>query len=1055
MSTGLWQWVSMVFLWVSLTVVARADSTFVLSGNVEGNWSLATSPYVVQGNITVLATDSLTIEPGVRVYFTGAYSLGISGYFGVGGTPNDSVVFTTDTLLNPSRWRGLSLSNANDSSYIRYAVIENASSAGTFVTGGTTLRLEHCSFYRNKAELAGGAMYVTASTLLMDSCYFERNASRTEGGAMYIHNNIGTIISDTRAFKNVSTNGSGGGAYVRGASPMLVHCTFDSNYARVNGGGIMFKNCTARIDSSIMRANNARGHGGGIACENSSPLIYDCTVEANYTTDFDGGGVYVWGDCIVRQNTAGLYGAGVFLRNNAHPTFTNCDFDSNTSLGNGGGLSIRQSQPTLTNCRIRRNTADAEGGGVHLWEAADATFFSCEISNNSSDLNGGGISTNQSTLNAANCLITKNQTAALGGGLATTNSSKIYLQHCTIGGSVNGGMRLESTVADIENSIVALSLGDNLYFDAAVASRIAYSLLQGNIQYAGNDPTNGPTLLGSIVAVNANGDSCDTYFNLFVDPQFEDAASGNWNLTFGSPAVGAGNWNSLTEDLSGAIRPQPAMTLPDMGALESADGFSPDGLFGPLSGSIGPNTIKVVADVVVDSPNTLTIVPGTTLMFCGPSGLDVTGVVNALGAFTDSIVFATDTVTNPGRWRGVTMSGNSGNSEFEYCSISDSRALTTKRTEGGAIRMASVSPSFSNCSIERHQALQGGAVFLEQSSPTFTNCYFEAGAADSGGVICARSGSAPIFDGCTIKSGMATAGGGYLAQGATGQLLNCRIENNSSFSTGGAVFLDAAPAIIRNNLFLNNTSTTGGAIWIGSTSATVEFNTIAGNTAIDGAGIYMRFGSTQVKNNIIAENHGDGIYFFVAPTAAIRYNCVASNDSASFAFFSNSPSQGPVGLGALDSLNANGDPCDRYRNIQLNPLWVSGVGHDYYLAHIATGQAEDSPCLNAADPAAITPTGTTSTNYATDNLVADQGYHGPQLSGPPNPVTDLVIRAAADSVRLFWSYAGTGLFLVKTDSVDTGSFLTTVAATTDTFAVLPYATPIHSTRGYFHVIVEH
>ena len=351
--------------------------------------------------------------------------------------------------------------------------------------------------------------------------------------------------------------------------------------------------------------------------------------------------------------------------------------------------------------------------------------------------------------------------------------------------------------------------------------------------------------------------------------------------------------------------------------------------------------------------------------------------------------------------------------------------------------------------------MQGGAIFLEQYSPTFTNCFFEEGSADSGGVICARSGSAPIFDGCVIKGGTASAGGAYLAQGATGQLLNCRIEDNSSVSTGGAVFLDAAPAVMRNNLFLNNSSATGGAIWIGSTSATVEVNTIAGSNAIDGAGIYMRFGSTQVKNNIIAENHGDGIFFFVAPTAAIRYNCVSSNDSANFAFFSNSPSQGPAGLGALDSLNANGDPCDRYRNIQLNPLWVSSLGHDYYLAHIATGEAEDSPCINAADPVAVAPAGTTSTNYATDDLAADQGYHGPQLAGPPVAVNDLVIRAAADSVRLFWSYAGTGLFLVKTDSVDSGSFLTTVAATADTFVVLPYTAPIHPTRGYFHVIVEH
>ncbi|NUO19320.1 right-handed parallel beta-helix repeat-containing protein [bacterium] len=1105
--------------------LARADTTFVAAGTVDALWTSSGSPYVVQGNISVLAGDSLTIEPGVRVYFAGAYSLSVFGYLAVNGAHGDSVVFTTDTLQNPTKWRGMSLSNADDSSYIQYAVFEHSLANGNLgadslggaliVSNGTTISVEHTTFRRNRAELAGGGVYVSASTLLMDSCFFERNISRAEGGGLFLNNSVNSVVSSTRLFRNSALNGSGGGSYVRGTTPLLMSCTFDSNFARVNGGGIMFKNSFATLDCTVIKGNQGRGHGGGIACENSSPQIIDCVLDANYTTDFDGGGIYNWEssphmlrckivnnrsaddgggihsyrelsngifeqcevrgnlangegagiwvtldgaptfiDCIVRDNTAGLYGGGVFLRNNAHPTFTNCDFDSNTSLGNGGGLSIRQSQPTLSNCRIRSNSADDEGGGVHLWEAAEAVVTNCLIADNSAGLNGGGISTNQSTLTATNCLVVSNSTAAQGGGLATANASKINLLHCTFGGNIGGGLRLESSVSDIENTVIGASAGNNLYLAGGSSSRVAYSLIETSPIFSGNDPSQGPPHLGILTATNANGDSCDTYFNVYGDAEFTDESGGDWSLMSSSRAIGAGNWNLLATDLAGEPRPQPVMTLPDMGAFESVDGFSPDGLFGSLFGALGPDTFKVVADIVIDSANSLVLAPGTTLLFCGPSGMQVSGILNAIGTVTDSISFVTDTSTNPGRWRGMVMNSNAGASELEHVLIADARAIDTKRTQGGAIRMNGVSPTLTSCTLTRHRALQGGIVYLEQSSPQFIECVFAQGVADSGGLVCSRSGSNPVIDYCVLTGGSATAGGGFLAQGATGQVRNSILCGNSSTSTGGAVFLDAAPALIRNNLVLNNSSTTGGAFWTGSTSAQIEFNTIAGNSAVDGAGIYMRFGSTQVKNNIIADNNGDGIYFFVTPTSVIRNNCVAINDSANFAFFGNSPSQGPAGLGGLDSLNANGDPCDRYYNIQLNPRWVSGSGHEYYLAHITTGDSADSPCVNAGETSATAPEGSTRTDFVADGGIADQGYHGPETAGPPAAIDDLVIRATVDSIYLYWSYEGTGLFTVKSDSLLDGNFETILAVTTDTSVVLPNSAPLHPLKGYFHVTVE-
>lgn len=1106
---------------------AQADSTFVGGGNIAGSWDSTGSPYVVQGNLNVLASDSLLIAAGTKVYFAGAFSLSISGYIGVAGAETDSVVFTTDTLLNPDKWRGLSFVNAHDSSFVEYAIFEHARSIGPlsadslggaiYASAGTTLRVEHSTFRANYSGVAGGGVYFTGSTLLMDSCLFHDNFTGKDGGGLFLNNSVNCIVKNSHLTKNQAA-GNGGGIYIRGTTPSLVACLVDSNFATINGGGIALKNSFAGLDSCTIRANVSNTHGGGMSLEQSNPEIRDCLIEANQTNTFDGGGVYIWEssphmlrcrvlnnvsaddgggihsyretsdgifeqceirgntatgegggiwvtldgspiftDCIVRQNSAETYGGGVFLRSNALPVFTNCEIDSNTAALQGGGMSIRQAVPSIVDCKLRGNSAVNEGGGMNLWEVAVVTMSGSEISGNSSGLSGGGIAVNQSDLHAVNCIIAKNSSGTSGGGVATSNAGYVELEHCTIAANGGGGLRIESSATDVQNCVIAHSInGSGVYFDAAQKARITYSTIAGSITFAGGNPAAGPPWIGIPVTVNGQGDSCDTYFNLFSDPLFADSASNDWQLSSGSNSIGAGNWNKVAVDYLGNPRPQPSGTLPDMGALESTEGDVPSGAFGLISGELGPDTVKIVADVQIDSNATLTFEAGTTALFCGPSCMYVLGSLQVQGTIADSIRFTTDTLSNPGRWRGVQMSGNSSESEFEYFELSDARALVGSRIDGGGLHLDAVSPTFSHASFKRLSALRGGGVFCQgTSAASFTECDFVNCSGDSGGIFHSRSGASPTLDKCRLIGGTAHAGGAWLSESSTGTIQNSRIEGNSAVSAGGGMFFSSSPMVLTNNLILNNTSMDdGGGVWINGSTAQLSFNTISGNSAVDGAGVFLRFGSSQLRNNIIAENHGDGIYFQTTAASVVRYNCVADNDSGNFVKFADSPFQAPSGIGVLDSLNANGDPCDKYYNIVLNPIWVSGVGSDYYLSNVAAGDPVNSPCLNAGDSLTLAPSGTTRTDFIGDSGVPDQGYHAPQLAGPPPAVSDLVIRASADSISLFWSYDGTGLFHVKTDSSSTGSFLSTVAITADTFIVLPYVAPLHPTKGFFEVVVE-
>jgi hypothetical protein len=64
-------------------------------------------------------------------------------------------------------------------------------------------------------------------------------------------------------------------------------------------------------------------------------------------------------------------------------------------------------------------------------------------------------------------------------------------------------------------------------------------------------------------------------------------------------------------------------------------------------------------------------------------------------------------------------------------------------------------------------------------------------------------------------------------------------------------------------------------------------------------------------------------------------------------------------------------------NIDLDPVFVSGLYGDYYLSQIAAGQAIQSPCVDAGDPIATMITWTTRTDGVQDEDIVDMGYHYP------------------------------------------------------------------------------
>ncbi len=64
--------------------------------------------------------------------------------------------------------------------------------------------------------------------------------------------------------------------------------------------------------------------------------------------------------------------------------------------------------------------------------------------------------------------------------------------------------------------------------------------------------------MGVITTTNANGDSCDMFYNIYLDPQFVYPDTGNYNLQSTSPCIDAGDPNSPFD---------PDSTVADIGAF--------------------------------------------------------------------------------------------------------------------------------------------------------------------------------------------------------------------------------------------------------------------------------------------------------------------------------------------------------------------------------------------------------------------------------------------------------------------------------------------------------
>jgi len=321
--------------------IAIYSQTPVPPGDISGTWTLAGSPYLINGETTVPDGMTLTIEPGVVVEWQGSYKMNVQGQILAEGTEADSIIFTAKYTFDG--FKSIRFDNTP--------------------IGNDTSRFTHCVFRYGRAygeypDNCGGAIAgLYYDKFVIDHCLFAYNKA----------NEI-----------DIGGNPGGGAIALWTSSPIIWNSTFTDNESKYGGAIMCYIESNPLIYNNVFTGNMVQKDGGAIMCwiDSDPPITYN----------------------LFYENTAGKYGGAIDLNDNCSPDITNNTIVDNVS-DVGGGITVYGScSPNIRNTILWGNTAfegnqvcirsddcepnfyysDIEGG----WEAFGGEPFTGDYDNN-------------------------------------------------------------------------------------------------------------------------------------------------------------------------------------------------------------------------------------------------------------------------------------------------------------------------------------------------------------------------------------------------------------------------------------------------------------------------------------------------------------------------------------------------------------------------------------------------------------------------------------------------------------------------------------------------
>lgn len=715
-----------------------------------------------------------------------------------------------------------------------------------------------------------------------------------------------TIIftrTDTLGFMNYSDNQGGwkglafksGGAHTDTSRLSICKISFvkciENNYGAIS----IYDAHNLNIVDCVIE-NNYGEHGAAVlssGTQGASTLIEDCLIRNNFTNKH-GGGIYGSYKTrikhnVITNNHARQWGGGIYL--------VYCDdlisdniISYNHAEYTGGGINNRYGSPRIERNIFEYNQSDGGGGGIYCANFSRIKIISNRFTNNSSNL-GGGIQISSSEPEIINNIINNNE-AIRGGGIRLGESDAKVINNtiCNNIGDQGGGLYCENSKSALHNNILwnnSAGSGDQIYLNDNFSSPdIYYSFIQDGVGafglysstvYQGNYQNN----------LESNPLFADPFSGIGIQP---DAPDADWSVLNYSPCINSGNpdvtgMNIPLSDILGNDRISHGRI--DMGAIETLISKISVGGTIPSDSVLVADTVEVTGDIIVPDGVTLTIAPGTQVLFNGHFKIDVNGRLLAQGTKSDTIYFTIKNNTGfydfegtDGSWDGIDfdngLTGANGamndndSSFFSYCHISYAKTLGN----GGAFYINHFSKiRFDHCMIENNGTVTvpgiyylGGGLYLDDSNPYINNCRISRNFGYGGAAIWGDNSDFIIENSiitqnaCIPTNGL---GASINIRRSSPLLINCDIiNNNNEVGSSSGIHMDHSDAMILNCRIANN----------------ISYLTFLASA------VHSEYGKPLLINNLIANNSQYAMKFMNAEDAILINNTIVNNLSYGLIF---------------------------------------------------------------------------------------------------------------------------------------------------------------------------
>jgi hypothetical protein len=352
---------NLVCSFIALIVCIAGYADTIPGGNLSGVWTLAHSPYLINGTTEVLHGNTLTIEAGVTVKWLGSYTMHIQGQILAMGTATDSILFAAEDPETGFRSiRFIDTPTPNDTSRFEYCIFRYGKVYGDFPDncGGAIgmvnvdkVVVDHCLFDQNEAidamlypNPSGGAIALATSSPVIRNSRFTNNVALAGGAIICSTESMAKIINNEFA-GNTAPDPSGGAAWGQGVGGAL--CIYGDSHPQVS--------------YNTFHDNLAERSGGAIVCNNQ------CEPQIDHNLIYD--------------NSAGVWGGGIELEDNCRPVLINNTIADNQAVDKGGGINILTvSEPEIINTILWGNDANGTGNQVYIASINSvADFYYCDI----------------------------------------------------------------------------------------------------------------------------------------------------------------------------------------------------------------------------------------------------------------------------------------------------------------------------------------------------------------------------------------------------------------------------------------------------------------------------------------------------------------------------------------------------------------------------------------------------------------------------------------------------------------------------------------------------